>query len=89
MDLKKLLNMFIHSPEIWNRTGLDSVLRFGILSVGPEVTHLVLLQSIGRGKMVLTLCLWLREEVSEDLFYVTRVSSYSSFNFSFSDIVSE
>lgn len=47
-----------------NRIGLDSVLRFGIRSVGLEVTHLVLLQSIGPGKMVLTLSLWPREEVS-------------------------
>lgn len=58
-DRVTLLNLFS-----CNRIGLDSVLRFGLLSVGLEVTPLVLLPSIGPGKMVPTPLLWLREEVS-------------------------
>lgn len=66
--------MFVCCPEFLDRIGLDSVLRFGILSVGLEVIHLVLLQSIGLGKMVLTLCLWLREEVSQDSVFMLLFS---------------
>jgi len=70
MDLKKRVGCLFVVLNFLNRIGLDSVLRFGILSVGLEVIHLVLLLSIGLGKMVLTLCLWLREEVSPDCVFM-------------------
>lgn len=79
------MRLFVCCAEFVNRTGLDSVLRFGILSVGLEVIHLVLLQSIGLGKMVLTLCLWLREEVSQDWVFMLLVSLY--FGVTVSDFV--
>ncbi|CAF1892762.1 unnamed protein product [Brassica napus] len=53
------------------------------ITCGLEVTHLVLLPSIGPGKMVPTLCLWLREEVKQTCFMFTTFSILMRANFEF------